>query len=435
MAIPIPANEAPGAVAEPTPRRSWYLLGVLTCAYVLCLVDRKLPFILVEPIRHDLKLSDTQIGLLTGLMFTLIYSIAAVPVARVSDRISRKWVMTASVTIWSALTSAGGFAGNFWQLAAARAGVAIGEAGCMPASHSMLTDAFPAHKRATAAAIFMAGAPIGILIGLGAGGVIAELADWRTAMILIGAPGILLGLVIAFTVREPARAAVPKDAPKTSVLMAARVLLAKPTFRHLAFAGLLSSCANTAAQGFGAAFMMRNYGLSVGATGVSYGLVIGVGGFIGALLGGFAAERLRRRDERWSLWFVAAIIAVAAPLQVVAWFVPTFGLFLALMFLPQVAGMAYAGPVYPVLQALGGSQMRAMSVAMYLFVLNGIGQSLGPLIAGLLSDGLRPLLGENSLQFALFALALLKVWAAVHYVLAAVTIRADLKASAEPAPS
>lgn len=420
------ASSDPNAVKEPVGKRQWYTLGVLTVAYVFCLIDRKLPFILVEPIRHDLGLSDTQIGLLTGLVFTLIYSSSAIPVARIADRFSRKWVMTASVVVWSALTSAGGFATNFWQLAVARAGVAIGESGCMPAAHSMLADTFPEHKRATAASIFMAGAPIGILIGLGAGGIISDLANWRVAMIVIGAPGIVLGLLIAFTIREPARATLHKDAPKISLLQAARLLFARPTFRHLAIAGLLSSCVNTASQGFGPAFMMRSYGLSTAETGVSYGLVVGVGGFIGALLSGFITDKLRGRDERWGLWFVAAIIATAAPLQIGAWFAPTYGIFLALMFLPQIAGMSYVGAVFPALQSLAGPQMRAISVALYLFMLNGIGQSLGPLIAGILSDGLRPRFGEESLQIALFILSGLKAWSAVHYFIAAMSIRKDM---------
>ena len=427
-APPIEASAVdPDGPKERVPPRSWYTLFVLMLAYVLCLMDRKLPFILVEPIRHDLNLSDTQIGLLTGLVFTLVYSTSAIPVARLADRFSRKWVMTTSVVIWSALTSAGGFAQNFWQLAAARAGVAIGESGAMPSSHSMLADLFPVHRRATAASIFMAGAPIGILIGMAAGGIISDLADWRTAMILIGAPGILLGLLMAFTIREPKRTAVAKDAPKVGMFQAAKILFTRPTFRHLAFAAMLSSLAGTAAQSFGPAFMMRNYGLSTTETGISYGLVLGLGGLTGALLGGFVADKLRRYDERGGIFFVSAVIAVAAPFQVFCWFAPNYPLFLALMFIPQISTMIYAGPVYPSLQALAGPQMRAMAVAFYLFLLNGVGQSLGPLLTGLLSDGLRSRFGEDSLQIALFILGGLKVWSAIHYFLAALNIRKDLE--------
>jgi len=416
----------PGRPRAPVPARSWYTLFVLMLGYVLCLMDRKLPFILVEPIRHDLGLSDTQIGLLTGLVFTLVYSTSAIPVARIADKYSRKWVLTTSVLVWSALTSAGGFAQNFWQLAGARAGVAIGESGAMPSSHSMINDLFPEHRRATAASIFMAGAPIGILIGMAAGGIISDLFDWRTAMIVLGAPGLMLGLLLAFTVREPKRAAVPKGAPKVGMLQAGMILFALPTFRHLAFAAMLSSLAGTAAQSFGPAFMMRNYGLSTTETGISYGLVLGLGGLLGALMGGVVADRLRRLDERAGIWFVSAVIAFAAPFQVFCWFAPTYGLFLALMFIPQISTMIYAGPVYPALQALAGPQMRAMAVAFYLFLLNGVGQSLGPLVTGMLSDGLRSRFGEDSLQISLFILGGLKLWSALHYVLAAVNIRKDL---------
>ncbi|MDB5471505.1 MAG: hypothetical protein JWR84_3065 [Caulobacter sp.] len=416
----------PGAPEVKVGARQWYTLSILTLAYVLCLMDRKLPFILVEPIRKDLHLSDTQIGLITGLMFTLVYSTSAIPVARLADRFSRKWVMTWSILAWSALTSLGGFAQNFWHLAFARAGVAVGESGCMPAAHSMLSDTFPERQRSTAAALFMAGAPIGILIGLAAGGVIADLFDWRMAMIVIGAPGLIIGLLFAFTIKEPVRSEARKDQPKVGIWTAAKVLFARPAFFHLAMAGMINSLAGTAIQSFGPAFIMRTYGLSTTQTGISYGLLLGIGGLIGALAGGVVADRLRGRGEKAGLWFVTAVVAIAGPLQIAAWFAPNYMWFLILLFVPQIANMIYAGPVYPALQALAGPRMRAMSVALYLFLLNGVGQSLGPLLAGGISDLLKPSLGPASLQWSLLILASLKLWAAVHYVFAALSITRDL---------
>lgn len=408
------------------PRRSWYLLGVLTMSYVMALVDRKLPFILVEPIKHDLGLSDTQIGLLTGAMFTVVYTTCSIPVAKLADRYSRKWVMVASLTVWSALTSAGGLATNVWQLGIARAGVALGESGSMPASHSMISASFPESRRALAAGIFSAGAPIGMLLGLAGGGILVDLWDWRTAMIVVGAPGLVIALLMAFTVREPIRPAVSVTEPKIGVWPAVKTLLARPSFRHLALAGMVSSCAGAASQTFGPAFIMRTHGLSAGETGVSYGLLVGVGGLVGALLGGYVSDRTRSRDERIGLWFVAAVIALGGVLQIAAWAAPNYGLFLLFMALPQLALMVNVGTVYPAVQALAGVRMRAMSIAIYLFLVVGFGHALGPVLAGLLSDMLAPTYGVRSLEIGLIILSALKLWAAAHYFIAAFKLPGDL---------
>lgn len=412
--------------ATPVPWRAWYLLAVLNVTYVVALIDRKVPFILIEHIKADLKLSDTQIGLVTGFMFTFIYTVSSMPVARIADRYSRKWVMVASLVAWSALTSAGGFAANFWQLIAARAGVAIGESGNTPASHSMITSTFPERRRSLASALFMAGAPIGMLIGLMAGGLIADNFGWRTAMIWIGAPGLILALVYIFTIREPPRAARVEGEPGAALWSAVKILAARPTFRHLVLAGVINNSAGAAAQAFNPAFIMRTHGLSASETGVYYGTLVGAAGLAGALGGGFLADRTRKVDERIGLWFVGGMIATGGVMQVLAYNAPTFPLFLVCMALPLAAVMTNFGPIYPIMQSLGGARTRAMTVAIYLFLVNGVGQASGPLIAGILSDTLQPVFGASSLKVGLIFLAGFGIWAAVHYIIAAAKLPADL---------
>lgn len=221
---------------------SWYVASVLMVVYVLSFIDRKLPFILVESIKRDLDLSDTQVGLLTGLVFSLIYATASLPLARVADRSSRPRLIAIVVAVWSLMTAVGGFATSFAQLAVARAGVAIGEAGCTPASHSLLADYFPESRRGLAISIFMMGAPIGILVGLSLGGLINDLADWRVAMWMVGAPGLLIAVLVFCTVREPNRnrAAVLPTTGSTKATVA--LMWRDPVLRLIAFGCVFFTC-------------------------------------------------------------------------------------------------------------------------------------------------------------------------------------------------
>ena len=240
-----PAPIEPRSTSPKPMPYAWYVVAVLMLAYALSFIDRKIPFILAESIKHDLNLSDTELGLLTGMAFTLVYATAAIPIASLADRRSRKWIIAIAVAVWSFMTSLGGFAANFLQLAASRSGVAIGEAASSPAALSMLADYFPSNYRARAVGLYMAGAQLGILVGLPLGGVISDLSNWRTAMLLVGVPGLAVTLLILLTVREPLRAAQPlRELSSRSTLGNLRQLFASPTYRHLFIGGLLFNTAS-----------------------------------------------------------------------------------------------------------------------------------------------------------------------------------------------
>lgn len=411
--------------------RAYWVLALLSLSYSLNLIDRKLVFILAQPIKLDLQLSDTQLGLLTGLAFTLVYSTAAIPIALLSERKNRSVVIASAIAVWSLLTAAGGFAASFTQLVLARMGVAIGEAGCAPPSHSLLGDYFPPARMATVLAIFTAGAPLGSMLGMLLGGVLNDLADWRTAMIVVGLPGLLLALLVLTTVKERPRS--DPGTPSLPLAAGMRRMFASPTVRHILFGGALAMVGQGATGAFGPAYIMRTYQVSATTTGWSYGLFLFVAGTIGALLGGFLADRLRRRDIRWGLWLVAGAMACATPSIIASLFAPSYPAFLVLLAPNEMAGLLYAGPCFSAMHIIVGARMRAVSSAIFLFALTGVGASVGPLAAGVLSDTFAGLGYVNSLRPALAILAFVNLWAAAHFIIAAAHFGREQPALPTPA--
>lgn len=403
---------------------AWYVAVILMLVYTLSFIDRKLPFILVQAIKKDLNLSDTQIGLLTGIMFALVYSTIAIPLGALADRRSRKRLIAGSIVVWSALTAAGGLAQNFVQLAGARVGLAIGEAGFTPSAHSMIADYFSPKYRARAMGLYFVGAQLGILLGLALGGWIADLASWRMAMFLCGIPGIFFSILILLTIREPARKLHGAEvtgaaAERPAISETFKVIFGQPTIVHLFVAGILFTFTTGAVNAFGPAYIMRTYHLTTAQTGLTYGLLSGAAGTFGALLGGYVGDRLRKVDTSKSLLFVACAMLLAAPFLALALFVHSYPLFLILIFVPQAAAMTYAGPSFSTLQSLISPRMHGMASAIFLFALSGLGAALGPLVAGMISDALKRAEVPDTLRWSLIILTFPMVWAAGHYLLAA----------------
>jgi predicted MFS family arabinose efflux permease len=411
---------------------AWYVVIMLMLVYVLSMIDRKFPYILVESIKADLHLSDTQIGLLTGVMFAAIYSTVAIPIAALSDRYSRKRIIGGAVFIWSILTALGGFAQNFWHLAFSRAGVAVGESATTPAAHSIIADYFTPKYRARALGVYFVGAYIGALLGLVLGGWINDLANWRVAMFILGAPGILLTLLVMFTIKEPPRrtddGAHAKAADRPPLWEAIRTLFRKPVFVHLMMAGVLFMITSGAIQAFTPAYIMRTYGMSSTQVGFSYGLVAGLAGACGSLLGGVVGDRLRKSHPWKALLFVCCAFTIAVPCLLMAYITHNYYLFLGLFFVAQLGASTYGGPSFATLQGLVSPRMHAVASAIYLFALSGVGVSLGPLIAGMLSDLFKAHHVGNPLRLALILVVLPKIWSALHYLLAALRLRKEAAA-------
>jgi predicted MFS family arabinose efflux permease len=384
---------------------AWFVVVALMLGHILNFVDRQLPIILIESIKRDLQLTDTQIGLLAGLAFTLAYSIAGVVLAFASDRYSRKWVIVGSLTAWSIFTAVGGLAQNFVQFALARLGVAIGESGGTPPAHAMIVDYFPPQSRALPLAVFSAGASIGFMAGLMLGGFINDYANWRVALFLAMPPGILLAIVIAVAVRErpaharPVHRHVAEKSP--SFLDVLRHFLRTRSLIVLVCGGACYSFALGGVTTFLAAFFIRSHGLSTSMVGLMMGLGLGVGAGIGTVIGGYAADRAGRRDVRLRLWTPAVISSATVPLVVSALLVSSPMLAMVLLAFGWVASSSFLAPFASSVQSLVPSNMRATASAVSLIFTQGIGYSSGALLIGAVSDLLAPVAGVNSLRYAL----------------------------------
>ena len=415
-----------------------YVLGLLVVVNVFNYLDRQILSILLEPIKRDLQLSDTALGFLTGIAFALFYTFAGIPIARWADRGVRRTIIALGLVIWSGMTALTGFAQSFMQLALARIGVGIGEAACTPPAHSLLSDYFPAERRGTALSIFALGVPFGIMLGYLVGGWVNEYFGWRMAFFVVGTPGLVLALVVWFTLREPPRGYAEGIVPPVattapdSIRDVLRFLWRLRSFRHLSLAAALHAFYGYGALAFIPAFMMRVHGMtSTAELGLWLGAIAGVFAGIGTYLGGTVGDRLAaaKKDMRWYLWFPAWTTILSIPFAFLFYLWPEGRTALLLSAPGSLLGPTYIGPTFAMTQGLVKIHMRATASAMVLFIINLIGLGLGPQVVGAISDLLTPSHGKEAVRYALLSVvALGAMWSATHYFLAARTLREDLKA-------
>ncbi|MAI53888.1 MAG: MFS transporter [Gammaproteobacteria bacterium TMED95] len=406
-----------------------YALGVLVVVYTFNFIDRQILSILLEPIKQDLRLSDTALGMLTGFAFALFYATLGIPIARLADRGNRRNIIAWSLTIWSAMTALSGIAQNFWHLLIARIGVGVGEAGCSPPAHSMIADYFPAENRATALGIYSLGIPVGILFGFIAGGWLNEFFGWRVAFFVVGVPGILLALLVRWSLREPDRGMAEgrqANADQPGIMETFTYLYQKPSFRHMAIGGGLTAFVGYGIVTWVPSFLIRSYGMDTGEVGTYLGLILGIPGGIGIALGGYLADRYGAKDTRWYLWVVTVALLIAVPITVGVYLSSSATASLLFLILPVLLGNFYQATTFSQAQGLVPLRMRAVAAAVLLFILNIIGLGAGPQMVGVVSDLLAPTYGDESLRYALLALSFVNIWAAYHYYLAGKTLKQDL---------
>ena len=416
-----------------TGRYKWYVLIMLTIMYTFNFIDRQILVILQEPIKAELGLSDTQLGLLTGLAFAALYVVLGIPIARYADLNNRKNVVALSLAVWSAMTAISGRAMNFTHLLFARIGVGIGEAGGSPPAHSIISDYFPPEKRATALSIYSTGIYIGILLGYIVGGVIARYYGWRMAFYALGLPGILFALVVYFTIKEPVKGQsdhavdafgdnVASAVPDPTVMETMRHLLSKKTFVYCAFAAGFHTFTTYGVGNFLPSFLQRVHSVDIVTAGIVLGLTTGVGGFIGTYLGGYLADKKRKSDMRWYMWvpLIAGVLNIIPAL--VLYLTPNPTLAMGMTFFTGSLTALYLGPGLAVTHSLVNAKMRAFASSVFFFILNFIGLGFGPLLVGVMSDKLTAQFGDESLRWA-FMLTfipgiiamLLLIKAAKHY--------------------
>ena len=431
--------DTPAKTPYLAPAYRWYVLGLLTLVYTFNFIDRQVLVILQEQIREELGLMDWQLGMLSGFVFAVFYSVLGIPIAHVSERVGRKRVIAASLAFWSAMTALMGAAQNFVQLALLRIGVGVGEAGGSPPSHSIISDIFPRQKRAMALSLFSMGVYFGYLVAYSAGGWVAESLGWRMTFIVVGLPGVLIALLVAATLKEPPRglaehgydtsAAQPAGIapPVPGFLETLRDLWSKRSFRYLALAGSLHSLAGYGVGNFMPSFIIRAHELSIGDVGWRLALITGLGGAIAIVTSGYVTDRLSVRSQKWYALFPALAITVTIPLALLVFLTHDTGL-MFLAYIPyEMLGATWLGASLAVTHSLVGLRQRAVASAVLFFLINLIGLGLGPLVIGTLSDTMRPMLGDaDGLRYAMLGTALVaKAACVIHFLLAARRLDAD----------
>jgi MFS family permease len=368
--------------------------------------------ILLEPIKQEFGASDTAMGLLAGFAFAVFYATLGVPVARLADRWSRRNVLAIAMVVWSGMTALCGMAATFVQLALLRVGVGVGEAGGTPPSHALIADYFPPEQRSTALGIHGTATQFGVLIGMIGGAIIAEHLGWRAAFVIFGLPGILIGLIIALTVRDTPRVAAGVGAD-LSFTRTVRAIWKLPAFSGIAFAAALTAMSGYGLGAWSPSFLIRVHGLSLTQAGLLLGAVGSLGGLVGAIWGGALCDRLVRRDHRWQLRLPAIGALVSAALQLLfilwptqhTWQIGGFTIPVAMVFMLFGAVFAafWIGPTYAAVQSIAPAHWRTQAAAMLLLIFNLIGMGIGPVLVGVISDLLTPALAEQAIRYALAA--------------------------------
>lgn len=369
--------------AQVSPRYRAYVLAALSVVGFMCAVDKVVISMFMEPIKKEFGLTDTELGLLTGLAFAVLGGIASVPLARWADRGSRKWIISISFLAWTLMTAASGMAMNFIQILAARIGVGVGEAGCVPATHSMIGDYYPREVRGRAIGIHSAFTYLGMLGGLLGGGILVQTVGWRSGFIVLGVLGLLLSLIFHLTVREPARVDVAPQVPGESVFRR----LGDPTaFLLLVGAFATTSLAGAAVMTWLPSYFERAFALTPMQIGGGLGLCLGVATAIGSITGGQLSVKYGARSRAWGAGFTACIQVAVMPFYMGSFHAPHPLLAFAMLFVVFIMAGAILGPVFATVQDLVKPDARATAVAIVSVAGVVFGQGLGPLVVGAVSD-------------------------------------------------
>jgi predicted MFS family arabinose efflux permease len=418
--VPAPAVEqsARGAgAAPPSARYVWYVIGLLCVVNLFNWMDRMVLAVLAPSVKADLALSDGQLGMIIGFAFAVFYAVSGLPIARWADRGVRRNIIALGLTIWSTMTALHGAAQNFWHLLLARIGVSGGEASSFPAGQSIICDYVPLKRRSGVMSLFVFGLYAGMMTGMALAGWLGEKLGWRWTFVAIGAPGLLLALIVRFTLREPQRGvldAAPSD--PMSLRNAAAFLLECRTYKLLVLYLIMNGFVQHGLNQWWPSFYSRSFELNLSSVGVYLGIALGAGSGAGLLIGGLLSNKLAGKDMRLPLTVSAAGVALGLPTAVATLFYPSSTGSLLFVAVTSLLWNISQGPVIAAIASVVRSQMRATASAINIFLTAVFGMGLGPLFVGLLSDELMLSLGSESLRYALILpISLIPVMAFVLY--------------------
>lgn len=366
-------------------------LGILFIVGVINYLDRIALSILQVPIKVDLELSDTQLGILTGIAFFIPYTLFSGPLGRLADHVNRKQLLAAVCALWSAATALISTVQGFGALLLLRMGVAIGEAGCVPTSYSLLADYFAPARRPRAFAMFVLAFPVGSMIGLAGVGALGSAIGWRNAFLVIGLFGLLLAVAVRMTLREPQRgesepSSVKHAGAMPSVTATLRMLWCLKGFRYLALAATFEAYVVGAILSWAPPFYVRAHHLDLSSVALAFGAVVGVGGGLGSYLGGALGGRLALRDRRWYVWLPALACGLVIPTGIVQFTVASVYVSFACGLVSALLMNVFIAPAFALANSLVAPNVRGLTSATLLASTAIVGSGLGPFVTGVLSD-------------------------------------------------
>ncbi len=408
-----------------------YVLVILFLINTVNYMDRMILAVLSQSIKEDMGLSDAQLGLLTGFAFAVFYAVMGLPIARWADRGIRKNIITLAMTLWSAMTILTSLAQTFTHLLIARFSVGIGEAGCIPTAHSLISDCFPKEQRAFALAIFSTGMTVGVAAGFSIGGWVGETYGWRSAFLLLGLPGLILAVITYFMLKEPERGQHDGnvDVAPTNVSEVFRFILQNRSYLHILSGSIFGMFMIYGIIQWAPPFFIRLHHLTTSQVGAWFGLAYGGGQFIGMLIGGKLANVLILRDERWLVWITAIAYIGCAPIFIIALSVPEPNMAFVFISIGSALFGVAVGPQMAAMMSVMPPNMRATASAIGMFSISMLGIGLAPLLIGYTSDLLNPVYGDNALRYAMIGTAFVAVLAGSNFLFAAKSIEADMRLS------
>jgi MFS family permease len=381
-----------------------YVLFILVLVYTFNFIDRQIIGVLVPPIKAELHLTDSQLGLMGGPAFALFYTALGIPIAWLADRANRVWIMTAALALWSGFTAACGLTHSFAQLFLARLGVGVGEAGGVAPAYSLIADYFPPRERARALAIYSFGIPLGSALAMVFGGLIASTVNWRWAFIALGAAGLLIAPLFKLTLRNPPRGRYDQAQAASKAPLGATLgrLASTPSFWGLSFGAACSSAAGYGLIFWLPSFFVRTYHLKLSQVSLGFAAILFFGGMLGIWSGGWLVDKLGAKGRKGAYaWVPAASFLITVPFYVATILSPAPEAAFLLAFVPQGLALVWLGPILAAVQHLAPASMRTTASASFLFINNLVGLGVGPWLFGAMSDHLKAEYGEQSLRYSI----------------------------------
>ena len=402
---------------------TWYVVVVLLLVYMVHHLDRMIITLLLDPIGREFKLSDSQLGLLAGLAYAVPFALAGLPLGMMVDRVNRVRLLTSLLTVWSGLTALSAFATGFWSLLLARVGVAAAESGGTPTNVSIIADAVPAQRRASALGVYYMGAQLGTIIGFAVAGAVAAAYGWRAGFLVAGVPGLLLALLVWRTVAEPVRHEASAKEPAPSLRKALHAIYAAKPALHMIAGSTLSGMVAIGLSTWLPALMIRSHGADLASVGTLIAFAVSPLGALATLAGGRLGDALNARGATHIPIYLGFCVAATIPAAGFGILSPTMTGLVAGFALQTVAQVLISAPAYAAVMGHVAPGIRGVTASVMQVSSNVLGFGIGAQVIGIGSDLLQPIAGARSLQFAMLGLLLVNLWSVVHFVLAAKAAR------------